>query len=339
MSTLWRAAEWALPEVPHVPPGDLERVLAAGRELAPVARGLAEEPWRYLATLATLGADDLTSARALEPHLDAVAILAQAGDPDLGDVGVDDHSTFGVYAARAPGAVLRAAPGRDGGLLLSGRKAWCSLATTVTHALVTVEDGERPGLYALPLRHRGVRHESGTWVSRGLAGITTGTLELDEVPAVPVGGPRWYLERPGFAWGGIGVAAVWFGGAAALAGRLVDAAALREPDQVALMHLGRADRALHGALLALRDAALVVAAGDGTGPSGALLAARVRATVAAAAEDVLATVGHALGPAPLTHDEEHARRVADLTVYLRQHHAERDLAALGRLVLGALDGS
>jgi hypothetical protein len=47
---------------------------------------------------------------------------------------------------------------------------------------------------------------------------------------------------------------------------------------------------------------------------------------------VLTTVGHALGPGPLAHDETHAARVADLTLYVRQHHAERDLAALGRLV-------
>lgn len=44
--------------------------------------------------------------------------------------------------------------------------------------------------------------------------------------------------------------------------------------------------------------------------------------------------GRALGAGPLSHDEEHGRRVADLTVYLRQHHAERDLAALGGLVTG-----
>jgi hypothetical protein len=42
-------------------------------------------------------------------------------------------------------------------------------------------------------------------------------------------------------------------------------------------------------------------------------------------------VGRALGPAPLATDREHAQRVADLTVYLRQHHAERDLARLGEL--------
>jgi hypothetical protein len=47
---------------------------------------------------------------------------------------------------------------------------------------------------------------------------------------------------------------------------------------------------------------------------------------------VLGRVGHALGAGPLGHDGDHARRVADLTVYLRQHHAERDLEQLGRLV-------
>jgi hypothetical protein len=33
-------------------------------------------------------------------------------------------------------------------------------------------------------------------------------------------------------------------------------------------------------------------------------------------------------------DDRHARAVADLTVYIRQSHAERDLAALGMLAAG-----
>jgi hypothetical protein len=40
----------------------------------------------------------------------------------------------------------------------------------------------------------------------------------------------------------------------------------------------------------------------------------------------------AVGAGPLSHDEAHSRAVADLTVYLRQHHAEGDLARLGELV-------
>ncbi|WP_299445935.1 acyl-CoA dehydrogenase family protein [uncultured Phycicoccus sp.] len=331
-----RDAEWIRPHLlPSTMPRDVPEALGLATRLAPVARSLREDPRTYLATLATLGAADLTTARAVEPHLDAVAILAQAGDPDLGPIGAGPGSTFGVYAAAAPGAGLRAR--RVGAATrLTGTKAWCSLAADVTHALVTTEPDEsgRGGLHAIPLRHPGVTHAGSAWVARGLTAVTTGTLTLEDVPAVPVGEPGWYLDRPGFAWGGIGVAAVWFGGATALAARLTEAARRRAPDQVALMHLGHVDRLLHGGGLALRDAAEAIAAGRADGPDGAVLAARVRAVVADAAEEVMRLVGHALGPAPLTHDEDHARRVADLTVYLRQHHAERDLAALGRLVLG-----
>ena len=53
------------------------------------------------------------------------------------------------------------------------------------------------------------------------------------------------------------------------------------------------------------------------------------------ATEVMARVGRALGAGPLCHDEVHSRRVADLTVYLRQHHAERDLAELGALAAEA----
>lgn len=64
-----------------------------------------------------------------------------------------------------------------------------------------------------------------------------------------------------------------------------------------------------------------------------MLAARARQVVAEAAEQTLIEVGHALGPAPLALDPTVAARMADLTLYLRQHHAERDAAALGELVL------
>jgi hypothetical protein len=58
----------------------------------------------------------------------------------------------------------------------------------------------------------------------------------------------------------------------------------------------------------------------------------VRALADAVAGEVMERVGRALGAGPLCLDEEHSRRVADLTVYVRQHHAERSLAELGALV-------
>jgi hypothetical protein len=50
-------------------------------------------------------------------------------------------------------------------------------------------------------------------------------------------------------------------------------------------------------------------------------------------EETIVRTGRALGPGPLVLDAEHARRVADLAIYIRQSHAERDLAALGRLAV------
>lgn len=53
---------------------------------------------------------------------------------------------------------------------------------------------------------------------------------------------------------------------------------------------------------------------------------------------MLARVGRALGPAPLALEAEHARRVADLQLYVRQHHAERDQASLGEAVAAMAAG-
>lgn len=307
--------------------GDIDGSLDLALRLEGTARWMGAQSWGVLSALATLGSIDLTTARTVEPHWDAVAILDQAG------VTPPDGATWGVYAAAPPGASLTATPGADGLWSLSGVKPWCSLADRVSHALVTADvEGRPPGLFAVALRDGGVVVDPGAWAPRGLREVTTSTVTFTDVPGTAVGDPGWYLERPGFAWGGIGVAAVWFGGAAAAAGALWDAASSRTPDQVALVHLGACDAALHATLLTLRDAAHAVDIEQADGPAGRLLAARVRAQVARCAEEVLITVGHALGPGPLALDPVHAARVADLTLYLRQHHAERDLAALGRMV-------
>ena len=62
------------------------------------------------------------------------------------------------------------------------------------------------------------------------------------------------------------------------------------------------------------------------------LALSVRLSVEASAALVLAQAGRALGPGPMCKDPRMARLFADLPVFIRQSHAERDQAALGRLV-------
>ncbi|WP_167736095.1 acyl-CoA dehydrogenase family protein [Nocardioides sp. 503] len=277
--------------------------------------------WEALATVAAV---DLSVARVVEPHLDALAILEEAG---LGD----DASapTWGVYAAEGPGMRVVATAG-PGGVQLSGTKPWCSLAGSLDRALVTAwVDDSRRGLFAIDLRHPGVRTVEEPWVGLGLRDVTSGPIELDAVPAQEVGGPGWYLDRDGFAWGGIGVAAAWFGGAVGVARRMFEQVAHRAPDQIALAHLGAVDARLTGAAALLGRTADQVDGGALAGDAAGLAALRVRQVVADAVDDVLLRAAHSLGPAPLAKEHEHARRVADLQLYVRQHHAERDAAALG----------
>ena len=249
-----------------------------------------------------MGAADLTVARVLEPHLDALAILRQADVPA-------GEGTWGVFAAEGPGEPLRAVPSGSA-YRLDGRKHWCSLAARLDRALVSAWVGEHRQLFAVDLRDSGVSAVPGTWVARGLSAVDSGPVDFADVPARPIGEPGWYLERPGFAWGGLGVAAIWYGGAVGVARRLLASASDRSPDQVASMHLGAVDAALHGARCVLEDAAAALDAGELTGPSGSLAALRVRQVVALAAEDVLRRAAHALGPGPLATDENHARRVS-----------------------------
>lgn len=288
------------------------------------------ETARLWSVLATLGAADLTVARVVEPHLDALAILRQAGVPAADGV-------WGVFAAEGPGEPLRAEAVAVGHAL-TGRKHWCSLGGELDRALVSARVGEERQLFAVDLRQEGVTAVPGTWVARGLAAVDSGPVDFADAPATPVGEPGWYLSRPGFAWGGIGVAAVWYGGAVGIARRLASGARARRPDQVAQMHLGGVNASLHASRCVLADAAAAVDEGRVSGDTGAGLALQVRAVVAASAEDVLHRAAHALGPGPLATDEEHARRVADLGLYLRQWHAERDHASLGAWLLSSGGG-
>jgi hypothetical protein len=269
--------------------------------------GSTRERW---AVFARLAGEDLSLARLSEGHFDALAILAELHGPEpaAGEL-------WAVWAAKPAG--LEVAGDR-----IRGVKPYCSGARVCTRALVTA--GDR--LFAVgpgePIE--------GTWPATGMAASDSLDVRFDDTAAQEVGPPGGYTGRPGFHHGGIGVAAVWYGGARAVAQALLGAG---EPH--ALAHLGAVEIALTSA----RDARERAAAEIDADPldrkqQAAARALRVRSLVAEVAAEVLDRTGRALGAGPLSRDEAHSRRVADLTVYIRQHHAERDLAALGRLVTG-----
>ena len=298
-------------------------------ELPFPGEGRTRERW---AALTSLAEQNLALARLAEGHTDALAILNEIDPESVAEVqGPAGSLRWGVWAAEPPNTGLTASLGESGSWLLSGTKAYCSGARSCTHALVTARAGEDRMLFAVRVREPWTRPLTDSWPAAGMAASDTLDIVFERAPGTPVGGPSAYLDRPGFQHGGLGVAACWYGGARAVARTLHAAARSCDVGPHALAHLGAVWAQLEAVEAALDRAAAQVDADpfDRKGEA-AVRSKQVRAFTEAACSQVLDRVGRALGAAPLAHDADHARTVADLTVYLRQHHAERDYATLGQ---------
>lgn len=303
------------------PAGALRALVAQDADRLPLpGHGRTRERWRRLASVA---ACDLSLAKLFEGHADALAILAELG-------GQATPGIWATWCAEPPDARLQcSAPDARGRVRLHGRKAWCSGAALADHAIVSAWDpAGAPCLAAVALRQRGVGIGDTGWPAVGMAATASVDVQFDDAAATAVGGAHDYLRRPGFWHGGAGIAACWWGGAFGVA-RAVRARA-RHDDTHALAHLGSIDVALAASSALLREAADWIDAHPRLDAQAVAL--RVRLAVERAADAVLRHAGRALGAGPLCKDAALARAMADLPVFLRQSHAERDLASLGRCV-------
>jgi hypothetical protein len=303
--------EQRLRELLHTGQGDLPRP-GQGSTLA---------RWRALSLVA---AENLSLAKLFEGHTDALAIMAE-----LGATAPESSTVWGTWAAEPPQARVRLRTEGDR-VRLSGRKAWCSGAAAVTDALVTAWDAQdRQCLAAVSMKEPGVTVTTEGWHAVGMAAAASPDVVFDDAVATMIGAPGDYVSRPGFWQGGGGIAACWYGGALPLA-RAVASAVQRRSDPHVSAQLGTMDIALRS----LR-ALFVEAAGwidEHPADSAMTFAFRLRSAADDTATLVLRLAGRALGAGPLCRDAEIAQRYADLPVFIRQTHAEHDLAELGRLV-------
>jgi alkylation response protein AidB-like acyl-CoA dehydrogenase len=186
-------------------------------------------------------------------------------------------------------------------------------------------------LLNVPLSARGLTVDATEWAAPAFAGTNTASVTFENVElteADMIGPPDWYLTRAGFWHGALGPAACWAGGAAGL----VDAArALNKRDPHARAHLGALEAADWGLRAVLAQAAREI---DSDPHDMAHEAQRralmVRHLIERQCTDVLDRFGRATGPQLLAFDAEIAQRHAELTLYIRQCHAERDLATIPR---------
>jgi alkylation response protein AidB-like acyl-CoA dehydrogenase len=299
----------------------LAELLSAGSLNLPFP-GQGETPERHLA-LYELGRTDLSVARLGEAHADALAIFAEAGRS------APPRLLYGVWASDGPGSRLELEPTASGSYRLRGTKRYCSGANLLDAALVTAYCGTELYLVDVRLNIKGLRTDTWGWATPAFRDTTTATVTFDEVPVRSedlLGGPQFYLNRPGFWHGALGPAACWAGGAAGL----VDAAIqLNRRDPHSRAQLGALEAADWGLRALLREAGVQIDAD----PEDQKKQARRRALMARhlierLCTDTLDRFGRATGPQLLAFDAPIARRYTELTLYIRQCHAERDLATI-----------
>ncbi len=284
--------------------------------------------WRALAAVA---ACDLGLVKLFEGHTDALAILAELKGPVP-----QAHSRWAVWAAEPPDARVSATQTGDAQLCLSGTKAWCSGAGVVTHALITAWlDGE-PVLAAVAMAQASIAIDTSKWQAIGMQATASADVSFDHTSATRVGTAHAYVRRPGFWHGGAGIAACWYGAAAQIGAMLRDAS-VQHADAHRLAHLGAVDVALTGAAAVLRETAAYIDANPHVDAQREAM--RARLAVEAAATAVMHHATRTLGAGPLCRNARFARALADLPVFLRQSHAERDLAGLGELTVKAATGA
>ncbi len=290
---------------------------AAAIALAAPGRGRTAERF---AALWSCAARDVALGRLVEAHADALAIAADAGIELAA-------GTYGVWASEGPGSTVEATP-TSAGLRLVGAKRYCTGAALVDGALVTARSPDGVLLVSLGRDAFGAIDE-GEWKARAFAGTGSATVHFDvEVPTSAVlGGPGWYLERPGFWHGGVGVAACWAGGAVGLLDRVASGWGRRDPHSLA--HLGAADAAAWGMAAVLDAAGTEIDAAPDDAGAAQVRARRVRHLIDQQANGLVDDLVRGAGPGPLAFDEDIERQVAEVRLYTRQSHGERDVEPLG----------
>ena len=279
--------------------------------------------WRRLSALSEIAAADLSLAHLAEGHADALAILAEADVPP-------PAGRLSVWAADLPdGRVM--ARRSEAGWTLRGTKKWCRGGELLDAALVTAHTEDGYQLFLVDVNDSNVSVSPGGCNAVGMRDSATSDVTFDNVGlplSAAIGDAGWYVDRWGFWPGRVGVAACGYGGARGLTARLTERM-MPSGNPFGLAALGAATALCDAMEAHLRHAASQLDGGPG-GCNVAELAWSVRSSIELLAGEALTHIERGLGAATVTQDRVTSRLMADLPVYLLQHHGGRDLEALGR---------
>lgn len=292
--------------------------------------------WRQLSWtglvegLLRVGVTDIPLGRLVEGHVDALRILGQAG------VEPKPAARYGVWASRSAGTGVAATP-TGTGLRLNGTIRFASGAGILDRALVPVWLDPKTHLL-VDLAVAGLPVDRSHWNTSAMrvshshtVAVSDLVVDADEV----VGEPGFYLDRPGFLPGGVGVAAVWAGGLSRVLGVTVAMLAGRRVTEAQDARLGRARWQLIAALIAVRTAGARL---DELWPERrhattaemiADVVTESRAVVAQAVMAALTEVRLLAGPAGLAFDPDLGHALDDLGLYAAQLNVDAEATRMG----------
>lgn len=273
----------------------------------------ADAPSELARALVAVAEADLSLARLLEGHVNALELIARLGGA------ADPTQLHGVWGADGPVPVTC-----DGGRL-DGGKRYASGLGTVARAVVTVGQGPASRLAVVDVADP-ARHRPAAWDMLGMRATASGEIDLTGLVPGWLGSPGDYFTEPHFLGGVWRIAACQLGGTLGLLGAARDALAARG------RLMAEAQLARLGPLIGRAMAAFGLverAAETASGPEGATdpdravaLSIQARLLTEELAQDAIAAVERSVGLAHFETASETGRIARDLATYCRQ--AARD---------------
>ncbi len=306
-----------------------EQVRAKIAELSPMLPfpGEGESLVRWQRLMA-VGAVDLSVAKTVESHFDAIAIIHEAQMKPFSGI-------YAVWASKFGGRFLKGHfDHASDAWAIEGQVTFASAASLVDYALIPVATPEGEILFQIPSHSIEIEpSDVASWHTPGM--IDTDTVWVKVKAQLPrshaVGKAGFYLERRGFWVGGIGVAALWLGAAQ----KIFATWHLMSHEKSRVDPFEQAARAECFIDLECCSALVLQAAELVDNPKAPIsrikeTALMIRHLVDKTSNRLIEQSLRNLGPMAMIAHSEHSRRCLDLQIFTRQCHAERDLAELCR---------
>ncbi|PRY93792.1 hypothetical protein BCF33_2677 [Hasllibacter halocynthiae] len=311
------------------------RSLAGSVEAIVVSKVLEERrPVPLARTLVAIAEANLSAARLAEGHVNALRLL-RLHRPDA----IPEGGFLGVWGADGDDPLRL----EDG--VLRGSKRYASGLGIVTHALVTVADGDASRLALVDVADA-ARHRPGSWAMLGMRATISGDVDLTGLDPVWIGPPGAYHAEPSFVGGVWRIAALQLGGTLGLLGAARDELAARERLD-ADAQVSRLAAPLGRALAAfglVEKAAAVAEGPEGRADADRAVALSIQARLLTEdlAQDAVAATERAVGLPHFADGSRTGRVARDLATYCRQVARDAMEQRAGRTLLarpGPLSGA